>query len=57
MDDGTRDGRVIGELVALAAIIILPAALLLSFLTVVGLGIAGLAAADLDEGRLLRSRA
>ena len=47
----------IGELVALATIIIVPAALLLAFLTVVGLGIAGLAAADLDEGRLLRSRA
>ena len=47
----------IGELVALAAIIILPAGLLLAILTVIGLGVAGLAAADLDEGRLLRSRA
>ena len=47
----------IGELVALAAIIILPAGLLLAILTVIGLGVAGLAAADLDEGQLLRGRA
>jgi hypothetical protein len=47
----------IGELVALAAIIILPAGLLLAILTVISLGVAGLAAADLDEGRLLRGRA
>ena len=47
----------IGELVALAAIIILPAGLLLAILTVIGLGVAGLAATDLDEGRLLRNRA
>jgi hypothetical protein len=47
----------IGELVALAAIIILPAGLLFAILTVIGLGIAGLASADLDEGRLLRGQA
>ena len=47
----------IGEIVAIAAIILLPASLLLGTLTVIGLGIAGLASADLDEGRLLRNQA
>jgi hypothetical protein len=42
------------ELVAVLAIVLLPASLVLAILTVIGLGVAGLASADLDERRLLR---
>ena len=47
----------IAELAALVAIVLLPASLLLATLTVIGLGIASLASADLDEGRFLRGHA
>ena len=43
------------ELVAVLAIVLLPASLVLAIVTVIGLGLAGLASADLDERRLLRS--
>lgn len=43
------------EVVAMIAALLLPAVLLLGTLAVIGLGLAGLAAQDLDEGRLLRS--
>jgi hypothetical protein len=46
---------VIVELAAIAVVILLPASLLLAILTIIGLGVAGLASTDLDEGRLLRS--
>jgi hypothetical protein len=42
------------EVIAMVAALLLPAALLLGTLAVIGLGLAGLAASDLDEGRLLR---
>ena len=42
------------ELVALLAIALVPASLVLAILTVIGLGVAGLASTDLDERRLLR---
>ena len=50
-----RAGRLMAELVAVLVIVLLPASLLLATLTVIGLGVAGLASADLDERRLLRS--
>ena len=43
------------ELVTVLVIVLLPASLLLATLTVICLGVAGLASADLDERRLLRS--
>ncbi len=46
----------IGELVAVLAIILLPAGLLLATLTALSLAVAGLASVDqLDERALLRS--
>jgi len=45
---------VTGEIVALLAAFLLPAVLLLGTLAVISLGLAGLAAAELEEGRLLR---
>ena len=56
MGAGPRGRLVIAELAALVAIVLLPASLLLGTLTIIGLGIAGLASVDLDEGRLLRGQ-
>ena len=55
MGAGPRERVVIVELAAMAVVILLPASLLLAILTIVGLGVAGLASSDLDEGRLVRS--
>jgi hypothetical protein len=42
------------ELVAILVIALVPASLVLAILTVIALGVAGLASTDLDERRLLR---
>ena len=43
-----------GEVIAMIGALLLPATLVLGPLAVIGLGLAGLAASDLEEGRLIR---